>query len=169
VSTSLPGLVRFGCDVSATVGRIQEFVRRHRKRDRLARREENGSDKAQRAALARGRRVSAGPWLAGRDAIYQLIPWVRRWDMGEPSLTRSFAAPRAAHPYPPDHVLNAAGNRVIGLNASRAKFQMRTAVAVWQHARDRIRRRAGRACAIEPRSNQKSGWCQLVVGHRASV
>jgi hypothetical protein len=165
VSTSLPGLARFGCDVSATVGRIQEFVRRI---DWLAGKKME-RDKAQRAALARGRRVSAGPWLAGRDAIYQLIPWVRRWDMGEPSLTRSFAAPRAAHPYPPDRVLNAAGNRVIGLNASRAKFQMRTAVAVWQHARDRIRRRAGRACAIEPSSNQKSGWCQLVVGRRASV
>jgi hypothetical protein len=73
--------------------------------------------------------------LAGRDAIYQLIPWVRRWDVGEPSLTRSLAAPRAAHPYPPDRVLNAAGNRGIGLNAGRANFQMRTAVAVWQHAR----------------------------------
>jgi len=36
--------------------------------------------------------------FAGRDAIYQLIPWVRRWDMGEASLTRSLAAPRAAHP-----------------------------------------------------------------------
>jgi len=68
--------------------------------------------------------------------------------MGEASLTRSLAAPRAAHPYPPDRVLNTAGNRVIGLNAGRAKFQMRTAVAVWQHARDRIRRRAGRVCAI---------------------
>ena len=63
--------------------------------------------------------------FAGRDAIYQLIPWVRRWDMGEASLTRSLTAPRAAHPYPPDRVLNAAGNRVIGLNAGRAKFQMR--------------------------------------------
>ena len=55
--------------------------------------------------------------FAGRDAIYQLIPWVRLWDMGEPSLTRSLAAPRAAHPYPPDRLLNAAGNRVIGLSA----------------------------------------------------
>jgi hypothetical protein len=92
-------------------------------------------DKPQREALARGRGVYAGPWPRRRDAIYQLIPWVRRWDMGEPSLTRSLAAPRAAHPYPPDRVLNAAGNRVLGLNAGRANFQMRTAVAVWQHAR----------------------------------
>ena len=61
--------------------------------------------------------------VVGRGGIYQLILWLRRWDMGEPSFARLLAAPRAARPSPPDRVLNAAGNSAIGLNADRAEFQ----------------------------------------------
>jgi hypothetical protein len=53
--------------------------------------------------------------------------------MGEPSLAGLLAAPRAARPYLLDHVLNAAGSRVIGSKVEKARFQMRGTVAVWQH------------------------------------
>jgi len=103
--------------------------------------------------------------LAGRDRIYQLILWVSRWDTREPSLARSLAATRAAHRYPPDGVFNTAGNRVISLNAGRAKFQMKTAVAVWQHARrsDPASRGAGMrrsARGVAPGRIRNPGWCQ---------
>jgi len=52
--------------------------------------------------------------------------------MGEPRLAGLLAAPRAARPYPLDHVLNAGGNRVIGSKVEKARFQMRATVAVWQ-------------------------------------
>jgi hypothetical protein len=54
--------------------------------------------------------------------------------MGEPSLAGLPAAPRAARPYPLDHGLNAAGKEVIGSKVEKARFQMRGAVAIWQHA-----------------------------------
>lgn len=66
--------------------------------------------------------------------------------MGEPSVARLLATSRVVRPYPPDRVLNAAGNSAIGLNAGRAEFQMRATVAVWQHAwrTDSASRWAGR-------------------------
>jgi len=42
--------------------------------------------------------------------------------MGAPRLAGLLAAPRAAHPYPLDHVLNAAGNRVIGSKVEKGEI-----------------------------------------------
>ena len=63
--------------------------------------------------------------------------------MGEPRSAGLLAAPRAARPYPLDHVLNADGNRAIGSKMEEARFQMRGSVAVWQHAGEQSWPRAG--------------------------
>jgi hypothetical protein len=92
--------------------------------------------------------------------------------MGEPSLAGLLAALRAACPYPLDHVLNPAGNSVIGLNATKARFQMRGTVAVRQHAWRTESARAGLPWAEgKPVSNQKSRAAsrqELIADHRAS-
>ena len=114
--------------------------------------------------------------LIDRGGIHQLILWLRRWDMGKPSVARLLAAPRIARPYPPDHVLNPAGNSAIGLNAGRAEFQMRATVAVWQHGwrTNSASRWAGRRhsarCAARGRIRKPGTLRQEpVAGHRASA
>jgi hypothetical protein len=76
--------------------------------------------------------------------------------VGETSLARLLAAPRATRPYAPDRVLTAAGNRVIGLNAD---FKCEPLWRFGNTDGGRIRRHAGQVNAIrqdeQPRSNQK--------------
>src|SRR5258705_6384150 len=75
------------------------------------------SDKPQRPAVSAGAACLLARGLARRGGIYQLILWLRRGDVGETSLARLLAASRVARPYPPDRVLNPAGNSAIGPNA----------------------------------------------------
>ena len=69
--------------------------------------------------------------------------------MGKPSLAGLLAAPRAVCPDPFDQALNPAGNALIGLNATKARFQMRGTVAVRQHGRQAESARAGLASGGE--------------------
>jgi hypothetical protein len=96
--------------------------------------------------------------------------------MGKRRLAGLLAARRASGDYPPSHVLNTAGNRVIGSNAQNARFQMRSTVAVWQHAwwresascwADRCRaQRSSRASNGNP--GARASRLELVAGDRTS-
>ena len=117
MSISLPGLARFGCDLSATVGGIPNFGQKSASRKLASKRCKEGA----------GRALSTSPFMGGSSAFYftrmsgihQLIRYLSRhpWP-------RSVPAAVADHAF-----VGAWNSRAAIPNPSRLRISLRTAIS----------------------------------------